>query len=102
METPSTQNSKKKSSKSGKKRKQTDSNEETELVYQESSWHLICATMDDWRLFPERFEQSRNPAEKRFYKVLKDNLLPEIMPVFEAKIKEWENKMKWENRKRSK
>ena len=47
-------------------------------------WELVCRTSEDWKALPAQFENSKNPGEQTFYKLLIEDILPSILPDLQA------------------
>ncbi|KAF8581073.1 hypothetical protein K439DRAFT_256606 [Ramaria rubella] len=53
----------------------------------EESWETVCATLTEWEEFPQRFEKSAHRAEKTFYKLLTNDLVPMITEVLRVDVR---------------
>ncbi|CAG8568258.1 3133_t:CDS:10 [Acaulospora morrowiae] len=72
----------------------TDQNEST-------NWETVCVTAAEWESFPAQFEKTRNSAEKAFFKLLTNDLLPRVLAVLKEKEKDRKKLDALANRKRS-
>jgi hypothetical protein len=75
---------------------------------EDSTWHVICVTMEDWTTFISRMKKSRNPDEKALYRHLHENVLPTLLEEEkqrqrqrEAKEQEFLREQAYASRKRS-
>lgn len=48
-------------------------------------WQVICFTEDDWHNLAKKFKNSQTKSERRLYKVLKENFLPDLPRLFHEK-----------------
>ncbi|KAF8518471.1 hypothetical protein JB92DRAFT_2902655 [Gautieria morchelliformis] len=53
----------------------------------EDSWMTLCVTLADWESFPQRFEKSTNRAEKKFFNLLINDLVPAITEVLRVDVR---------------
>ncbi|KAI8057122.1 hypothetical protein BDF22DRAFT_226430 [Syncephalis plumigaleata] len=67
----------------------------------EPAWELICSNKEDWLAFTGQFKGTKNRVEKELVQFVNNELLPRIIPEFEAKEKEREKELAILNRKRS-
>ncbi|BEI82391.1 hypothetical protein CcaverHIS002_0302590 [Cutaneotrichosporon cavernicola] len=44
-------------------------------------WEAVCVTLYDWKTWPEQFAKSRDPDEKALYKLLANDVAPQIIEV---------------------
>ena len=51
-------------------------------------WHLICSTLDDWVNLAEWFSDSQSRCEKMLMKLIKDDFLPVLPEIIEARVSE--------------
>ncbi|XP_066276513.1 chromatin remodeling regulator CECR2-like isoform X2 [Branchiostoma lanceolatum] len=56
-------------------------------------WSLICSTAEDWSDLAESFKGSRTQVERRLYKTLMEDFVPEIPEMIAAKEKLQEKKL---------
>ncbi|CAG8614180.1 7978_t:CDS:10 [Dentiscutata erythropus] len=75
--------------------------EVNETIAESTNWETVCVTIAEWEEFPKRFEKSRNLQEKAFYKLLTEDLLPQILAALHEKEKEQKKLDALANRKRS-
>ncbi|CAG8497949.1 9873_t:CDS:10 [Dentiscutata heterogama] len=75
--------------------------EVNETIAETTNWETVCVTIAEWEEFPKRFEKSRNVQEKAFYKLLTEDLLPQILAALHEKEKERKKLDALANRKRS-
>ncbi|CAJ0637705.1 16343_t:CDS:2 [Entrophospora sp. SA101] len=64
-------------------------------------WETLCVTIEDWENFPQRFAKSRNAAEKEFYALLTEDIVPKVLEDLRTKEKERKKVEAVANRKRS-
>ncbi|GMK58207.1 hypothetical protein CspeluHIS016_0502390 [Cutaneotrichosporon spelunceum] len=64
-------------------------------------WEAVSVTLYDWKTWPEQFAKSRDPDEKALYKLLVNNLAPQIIEVLTIKEQERLKQEAINNRKRS-
>ncbi|CAK9783526.1 hypothetical protein CC85DRAFT_194526 [Cutaneotrichosporon oleaginosum] len=64
-------------------------------------WEAVCVTLYDWRTWPEQFAKSRDPDEKALYKLLVNDVAPQIIEGLMAKEQERLKQEAINNRKRS-
>ena len=46
---------------------------------EDSTWHVVCVTMDDWNEFLAKLKRSRDLDEKALYRHLNDNVMPTLI-----------------------
>ncbi|ORX56275.1 hypothetical protein DM01DRAFT_1406603 [Hesseltinella vesiculosa] len=66
-----------------------------------SPWQLLCRTVADWRAFPQRYADSQHVDEKRFYKLLANDVVPKVIPAIEEHEAEIQKAAAMALRKRS-
>ncbi|KAI8809313.1 hypothetical protein BJ742DRAFT_805832 [Cladochytrium replicatum] len=69
--------------------------------FTEPSWSLVARTSDDWQIFPQQFQNSRNAQERQLYTFLVDQVLPKVLDDIQEKEKERMLQEMVNNRKRS-
>ncbi|RSH88163.1 uncharacterized protein EHS24_000691 [Apiotrichum porosum] len=75
--------------------------EATELPEGFVEWETVCVSLYDWQHYPDQWEKSKHPDEKALYKLLKDEVGPQIIEVLQAKEQERLKQEALNNRKRS-
>ncbi|KAJ3107021.1 hypothetical protein HDU97_004990 [Phlyctochytrium planicorne] len=71
------------------------------LAEEYGRWSVECITIQDWLSFPDKFSNSRNQSEKKFYQFLTVHALPQVLPDLEEKEKKKKQQEAILNRKRS-
>ncbi|KAI8145067.1 hypothetical protein BJV82DRAFT_666981 [Fennellomyces sp. T-0311] len=64
-------------------------------------WKLVCLNQHDWEEFPKKFESSKHPIEQRFYSMLVNDVLPQVLPVIQEHEDAIKKKEALAHRKRS-
>jgi len=67
----------------------------------ESSWSVICSTVQDWENLVASYKQSDKREDRKLYKLLQDCFLPEIREMFVEKKREERKKMQQQLSRRS-
>lgn len=49
-------------------------------------WELLCSTSEEWEELTESFRGSKQSYERSLFKVLNDELLPDILQMITAKV----------------
>lgn len=49
-------------------------------------WELLCSTSEEWEELTESFRGSKQSYERSLFKVLNDDLLPDILQMITAKV----------------
>lgn len=49
-------------------------------------WELLCSTGEEWEELAESFRGSKQSYERSLFKVLNDELLPDILQMITAKV----------------
>ena len=49
-------------------------------------WELLCSTSDEWEELTESFHGSKQSYERSLFKVLNDELLPDILQMITTKV----------------
>ena len=49
-------------------------------------WELLCSTSDEWEELTESFHGSKQSYERSLYKVLNEELLPDVLQMITAKV----------------
>ena len=49
-------------------------------------WELLCSTSDEWEELTESFRGSKQSYERSLYKVLNEELLPDVLQMITAKV----------------
>lgn len=52
-------------------------------------WHLVCETLDDWINFAEWFKDSQTKCERALSKVIREDFLPVLLEIIEARVSEY-------------
>lgn len=52
-------------------------------------WHLVCETLDDWINFAEWFKESQTKCERALSKVIREDFLPVLSEIIEARVSEY-------------
>ena len=99
----------KKKSKKSKKKRRKESRESIESLdshvtseeEKESSWSVICSTVQDWENLVASYKQSDKREDRKLYKLLQDCFLPEIREMFVEKKREERKKMQQQLSRRS-
>ncbi|KAI9493058.1 hypothetical protein BDB00DRAFT_872775 [Zychaea mexicana] len=81
--------------------KADEAEEEEEEIENWVPWKLVCLTKHDWNKFPQKYENSNNLDEQRFYDLLVNDVLPKVVPVMREHEDELKKKEALANRKRS-
>lgn len=50
-------------------------------------WELLCSTSDEWEELTESLRGSKQSYERSLFKVLNDELLPDILQMITAKVR---------------
>ncbi|KAL1405212.1 hypothetical protein Q8F55_008837 [Vanrija albida] len=64
-------------------------------------WEAVCVTLQEWNSFPEQWAKSKDADEKALYRLLVDDVRPQVLEVLEAKEQERLKQEAINNRKRS-
>ena len=49
----------------------------------------VCVSLYDWQTFPEQWAKSKHPDEKALYKVLTEDVGPQIIEVLQVGTESW-------------
>ena len=49
-------------------------------------WELLCSTSEEWEELTESFRGSKQSYERSLYKVLNEELLPDVLQMITAKV----------------
>jgi hypothetical protein len=104
VETPEPQTGKDTASKKRKRPEKDTESPEKEAASGDSSerqWRLSCSTIADWEALPLQFEGSRNQNEKALFKILQEQIVPQVLEVLQEKQREKEKEAQQLYRKRS-
>ncbi|RPA77976.1 hypothetical protein BJ508DRAFT_416798 [Ascobolus immersus RN42] len=80
----------------GKKRQRVTPESEEILGNTVGNWSCVCVTLDDWRAFAGQFKKSKNEKEIE----LREYIVDELFPIFEAEEAKKEKARQEEIRKR--
>ncbi|XP_051885517.1 uncharacterized protein LOC127577907 isoform X2 [Pristis pectinata] len=61
-------------------------------VEERSTWSLVCHTLEEWKHLAESFRESQCAKEKKLYKILTENFIPEISNLLVQKEKQLQKK----------
>ncbi|WOO85751.1 Reticulocyte-binding protein 2 a [Vanrija pseudolonga] len=83
--------------------------DEVKLAVQEAAalpedfieWEAVCVTLQEWSSFPEQWAKSKDADEKALYRLVADDIRPQVLEVLEAKEQERIKQEAINNRKRS-
>ncbi|XP_058794615.1 protein split ends-like isoform X2 [Phymastichus coffea] len=59
----------------------------------ESIWQVVCFTLQDWSRLVEKFKDSEFATERKLYKTLSKDFMPEIPKLFDLKEKQQRRKI---------
>ncbi|XP_062917735.1 uncharacterized protein LOC134353583 isoform X1 [Mobula hypostoma] len=61
-------------------------------IDEKSTWSLVCHTLEEWKHLAESFGESQCAKEKKLYKILTENFIPEISNLLVQKEKQLQKK----------
>ncbi|OXU17702.1 hypothetical protein TSAR_001147, partial [Trichomalopsis sarcophagae] len=74
---------------------------DSEDCERESIWQVVCFTLQDWSRLVEKFKDSKHATERKLYKTLSQDFMPEIPKLFDLKEKQQRRKILQRNRARA-
>ena len=80
---------------------ETGKGREGDVYYTKLNVHKVCLNKHDWEEFPKKFEHSKHPIEQRFYNMLVNDVLPQVIPVIQEHEDAIKKKEALVHRKRS-
>lgn len=66
----------------------------------ESVWQVVCFTQQDWSRLVEKFRDSEYDTERKLYRTLSEDFMPEIPKLFDLKEKQQRRKLLQRNSSR--
>ncbi|XP_066582314.1 bromodomain-containing protein 4 isoform X2 [Prorops nasuta] len=66
----------------------------------ESVWQVVCFTQQDWTRLAEKFRNSEYDTERKLYRTLSEDFMPEIPKLFDLKEKQQRRKLLQRNNSR--
>ncbi|XP_035719781.1 protein split ends-like isoform X2 [Vespa mandarinia] len=96
---------KKRRNRVAKKEEEEEEKEENNLIYKtdkerESVWQVVCFTQQDWSRLVEKFRDSEYDTERKLYRTLSEDFMPEIPKLFDLKEKQQRRKLLQRNNSR--
>ncbi|XP_069758441.1 uncharacterized protein [Narcine bancroftii] len=61
-------------------------------VEERSTWSLVCHTLEEWKHLADSFGESQCTKERKLYKILTENFIPEISKLLVQKEKQLQKK----------
>ncbi|XP_043248732.1 flocculation protein FLO11-like isoform X2 [Colletes gigas] len=77
--------------------------EDSSLIHEEgkeSVWQVVCFTQQDWSRLVEKFRNSEYDTERKLYRTLSEDFMPEIPKLFDLKEKQQRRKLLQRNSSR--
>ncbi|XP_018057788.1 PREDICTED: PHD finger protein rhinoceros-like [Atta colombica] len=96
---------KKRRNRVAKEEQEEEEKEETSLINngndgRESVWQVVCFTQQDWSRLVEKFRDSEYDTERKLYRTLSEDFMPEIPKLFDLKEKQQRRKLLQRNSSR--
>ncbi|KYN44995.1 Cat eye syndrome critical region protein 2, partial [Trachymyrmex septentrionalis] len=96
---------KKRRNRVAKEEQEEEEKEEASLINngndgRESVWQVVCFTQQDWSRLVEKFRDSEFDTERKLYRTLSEDFMPEIPKLFDLKEKQQRRKLLQRNSSR--
>ncbi|KAG5310527.1 CECR2 protein, partial [Acromyrmex insinuator] len=96
---------KKRRNRVAKEEQEEEEKEEASLINngndgRESVWQVVCFTQQDWSRLVEKFRDSEYDTERKLYRTLSEDFMPEIPKLFDLKEKQQRRKLLQRNSSR--
>nr|XP_033340937.1 serine/arginine repetitive matrix protein 2-like isoform X1 [Megalopta genalis] len=94
---------KRRRSRVAKEEEEEEEKKEDCLIYEEgkeSVWQVVCFTQQDWSRLVEKFRDSEYDTERKLYRTLSKDFMPEIPKLFDLKEKQQRRKLLQRNSSR--
>ncbi|XP_050600726.1 serine/arginine repetitive matrix protein 2 isoform X5 [Bombus affinis] len=86
-----------------KEEEEEEEKKEDSLIHgkaKESVWQVVCFTQQDWSRLVEKFRDSEYDTERKLYRTLSEDFMPEIPKLFDLKEKQQRRKLLQRNSSR--
>ncbi|XP_076169540.1 uncharacterized protein LOC143147811 isoform X2 [Ptiloglossa arizonensis] len=94
---------KRRRSRVAKEEEEEEEKKEDSLIHEEgkeSVWQVVCFTQQDWSRLVEKFRDSEYDTERKLYRTLSEDFMPEIPKLFDLKEKQQRRKLLQRNSSR--
>ncbi|XP_043804423.1 protein split ends-like isoform X1 [Apis laboriosa] len=94
---------KRRRSRVAKEEEEEEEKKEDSLIHREgkeSVWQVVCFTQQDWSRLVEKFRDSEYDTERKLYRTLSEDFMPEIPKLFDLKEKQQRRKLLQRNSSR--
>ncbi|XP_043481901.1 protein split ends-like isoform X2 [Leptopilina heterotoma] len=75
--------------------------EESENAKNKSIWQVVCFTQQDWSRLVDKLKNSEYDTERKLFRTLSEDFMPEIPKLFDLKEKQQRNKLLLRNNSRA-